>query len=118
MNESRVTAEQHESGVWLIDLIGEHDLSTVPAVSGALDEVFATGTRIVIDLSETTFIDSTTIGTLVDAQRRADDNPDESLIVVAPPESQARAVFDLVGVDQMLRISESRDAALADLTGT
>lgn len=116
MNESRVTVAQHGSGVWLIDLFGEHDLSTVPDLQRALDEVFSHGTRILVDLSQTTFIDSTIIGTLIAAERRSQENPDERLILAAPPGGQPASLFDLVQMQQILTIAESRDAALREFT--
>jgi anti-sigma B factor antagonist len=114
---SQVRVAQDESGVWLIELIGEHDLSTVPDLAGALDEVFSHGTRILIDLSETTFIDSTIISTLVAAQRRSDEQPNETLIIAAPPGGgQPAALFDLVQLRQIVSIAESRGTALRELT--
>jgi anti-sigma B factor antagonist len=115
MGDTRLAVEQHASGVWLISLSGEHDLSTVPDLRRALDEVFRHGTRILVDLTGATFIDSTVIGALVDAQRRCNDNPDESLVVVAPPSGRPAEVLNLVGMGDVFQIAPSRDAALTSL---
>jgi hypothetical protein len=48
-------------------LFGEHDLSTVPALRTALDTVITTSPNVIVDLSEATFIDSSTVGALIHA---------------------------------------------------
>jgi anti-sigma B factor antagonist len=115
VDKPRIVVTQDDSGVWLIELLGEHDVSTVPDLRLALDEVFSHGTRILIDLSETTFIDSTVMGALVEAQRRCDEHADEKLIVAAPPGGQPAAVCSLVHLHDVLCIADSREAALRDL---
>jgi anti-sigma B factor antagonist len=115
LDKPRILVNQDDTGVWLIELLGEHDLSTVPDLQRAFDEVFSHGTRILVDLSETTFIDSTTIDTLAQAQQRAEQHEEEKLIVAAPPGSQPAAVFDIVQIRQILSIADNRDAALLAL---
>ena len=85
MVESQVILEQRGSSLWRISLLGEHDLSTLPQLQNALDDVFSKGTTIVIDLSDTTFIDSSVIRTLIQAQARANATAGEELVLVAPP---------------------------------
>jgi anti-anti-sigma regulatory factor len=55
------------------------------------------------------------IGALVDAQRRCNDNPAETLVVVAPPSGRPAQVLNLVGMGDVFQIAPSRDAALASL---
>jgi anti-sigma B factor antagonist len=111
MLESRVVVDQFGSSSWQISLLGEHDLSTLPQIRNVLDQVFSQGTNIVIDLSDTTFIDSSVIAALIDAQVRANANAGEELVVVAPPGTRAADVIDLAGVRPMLRVYESRPDA-------
>jgi anti-anti-sigma factor len=115
LNKPGIAVTQDDTGVWLIELSGEHDLSTVPDLRRAFDEVFSHGTRILVDLSDTTFIDSTIINTLAEAQQRADQHEDEKLIVAAPPGGQPADVFEMVQISQILPIADSRDAALRTL---
>jgi anti-anti-sigma regulatory factor len=44
--------------LWLVQLEGEHDLSTASGLRQTIDRVFATGTCLVVDLSSAAFIDS------------------------------------------------------------
>ena len=47
---------------WVVELRGEHDLSHVRDLHESLEAIFAQGTLVVIDLSATTFIDSSIFG--------------------------------------------------------
>ena len=70
---------------------GEIDLATVDAVRAEITAAAATG-RVVLDLRETTFIDSSGIRLIVEAARETD------LVVVRGGPEVAR-VFELVGLD-------------------
>ena len=41
MVRDRVEVDRVAEHVWVVALVGEHDLSTADAVRGAIDEVFA-----------------------------------------------------------------------------
>jgi anti-anti-sigma factor len=111
MVESQVMVEQRADSSWLIALNGEHDLATQPVLEDALERVFATGTTILLDLTDATFMDSTVLGTVIRAQQRADRNAHERLLVVAPPESPAGRIIELSGTGSILQLFESRTAA-------
>ncbi len=111
MVENKVVVEQYAHASWRITFTGEHDISTVPAIRQALDEVFGYGTNILLDFSEATFIDSSVLSQLVKAQRRADANADERLVLAVPPASPPALVIDLTGMREVLRIYDSRDEA-------
>ena len=111
MVENKVVVEQYAHASWRITFTGEHDISTVPAIRQALDEVFGYGTNILLDFSETTFIDSSVLSQLVEAQRRADTNADERLVLAVLPASPPALVIDLTGMREVLRIYDSRDEA-------
>jgi anti-anti-sigma factor len=83
----------------------------VPAIREALDQVFGHGTNILLDFSEATFIDSSVLGQLAEAQRRVDENADERLVLAVPPASPAALVIDLTGMRRVLRVYDSRDEA-------
>ena len=85
--------------LWVVRLEGDHDLGSAPNLRRTIDELFATGTCVAIDLTTATFIESSILGELIRARQRADRSPDEKLAVVAPPGSNAAQLFDLAGVD-------------------
>ena len=98
MADSDVTVTHLGGDRWVIALDGEHDISTVSHFQDELDRVFATGTSLVLDLSDATFIDSSVIRTLLAAHQRAQATTGEQLAIVAPPGGIAERVLDLTGL--------------------
>lgn len=66
--------------------------------------------RIVVDLSETGFIDSTAIGVLVGVLKRLKEE-DGSLAVVCDDEN-VRGIFELVGLENVIPLRRSHEEAL------
>jgi anti-anti-sigma regulatory factor len=85
--------EQLGASLWLLKLVGEHDLASRAEVEDAFARIEATGTTVVIDLLETTFIDSTLIGRIAAAHERG-----ENLLLIVPKSGVVRRVLDLVGL--------------------
>ena len=102
-----VETERLGDSLWVLKLAGEHDLSTAAAIDDALRRIAECGTTVVVDLAQTSFIDSTVIGSLV---RHAD--RDETLLLVAPAAGRPRKVLDLVGMTSRMQAFETRDEAL------
>jgi anti-sigma B factor antagonist len=98
---------------WLVTLEGEHDLSTAADLRDKLRAVFLSGTALVIDLSATTFVDSSTLAVLVDADRYAQDHVGDQFGIVVRPNSAAERLFALTGVRRVFRIFDSVDDAFA-----
>jgi anti-anti-sigma factor len=102
-------------GVWLLRLRGEHDLVNAGDLQAQIEAVLARGSKVLVDLSEATFIDSTVLNVLVRAARIADANPAHSLAVCAPAGRDPRRVLDLVALDQVVSVFDDRDAAFRAL---
>jgi anti-anti-sigma factor len=72
--------------------------------------------RLVVDLSPTTFIDSTAIGALVGAVMRLREHQDGSLAVVCSEKNErVLRTFDIAGVTGLIVLYPSREAALLAL---
>ncbi len=113
MEAPRVTARRIKGAGWIVELTGEHDISTCGELRAELDRLDGVGTRVVVDLSSATYIDSSVIAELVRAARRADADADGVFAVVAPWGCPAAVVLDLVDPDRRLFPAfESRGAAL------
>ena len=110
-----VEIQHHRDDLWVVALAGEHDVSNAGSLEQALREAHAHGGRVALDLSETTFMDSTVIRTIVAEHERAASIPDGSFRVVAPTGSLARRVLELVALGDLL--AESRDDAFGQPTG-
>ena len=94
---------------------GEVDLRTAPHLGKRLLGLIDEGkTRLVVDLSRVTFMDSTGIGVLLDALRLACRDGDGGLVLVCPNERLLRA-FEVSGLTGYIRIAPSRREALRGL---
>jgi anti-sigma B factor antagonist len=95
---------------------GEVDLFTAPDLKAAIGQSLDAGrSRVVVDLTDTTFLDSSGLGVLVGALQRLRDRGG-ALAIVNVDASIART-FSITGLDQILAISDTRDAAIAALEG-
>jgi anti-sigma B factor antagonist len=70
---------------------------------------------VIVDLTDATFIDSTTLGVLIGAVRRLRAN-EGRLSVVCNDRNVART-FELSGLDRVFDIFPTRDQAIARLDG-
>jgi anti-anti-sigma factor len=71
-------------------------------------------TRLVVDLTEVTFVDSVSVGAILHAQKRL--GLEGRLAVVLAPSSYARVIFDVVGADAVLDVVQTRAQALSRVT--
>jgi anti-sigma B factor antagonist len=102
-----VEIERLGDSLWVLQLAGEHDLSTVPTIDAACERIAETGTTVVADLSEASFIDSTVIRALLRLVERG-----ENLLLVAPTRGAVRRTLDLTGVSALLPVFGTCAAAL------
>jgi anti-sigma B factor antagonist len=90
---------------------GELDLSTAPQLKWLLvDAVEAGATRLVLDLAQTTFMDSTALGVLVGVNRSL--GAPGGLTIVCDKPSLLR-IFELSGMDRAFAICPTLEEALA-----
>jgi anti-sigma B factor antagonist len=107
-----VTVRQGETDV-VIEVTGELDIHTTPALRGALIELVAAGrARIVVDLLGVGFADSTALGVLVGGYKRA--SAIGGYLRIACPPGQLADVFRLTGLDGVLPLYVSVHDAMND----
>jgi len=95
----------------VVAVAGEIDLFTAPEfkqrVSAPIDEG---RTRVVVDLTETTFIDSSSLGVLIGAHRRLR-RLDGRLVIVCSNDAIVKT-FRITGLDGVFTIVDTLDEAL------
>ena len=102
------SVEQRDGGI-VVRLGGELDLYNADDIRAALASAIDTGAdRIVIDMSEVEFADSTALGVLVEARSRLGHDG----LLLAAPQSETRRTLQVSGLDRHLPVHESVDAAL------
>jgi len=114
--------------VAVIAMGGELDYGASPQLREHIfGQIKAGRRRLVLDLSDVTFIDSTAIGVIVGAVTRLRSSGGGSLAVVCPDgddtlsvtcpdaRSNVRQIFHITGVDAGVALCRSREEALSEL---
>ena len=106
-----VNTETLSDGQYVISLSGEVDLYTAPEFKQQLLEVIEQGGRdVIVDLSNTTFIDSTTLGVLVGGVKRLRTNEGQLSLVCS--DRNITKIFEITGLDRVFAIHPTLEAAL------
>jgi anti-sigma B factor antagonist len=88
---------------YVIAVGGDLDMGAAPALQGTIDHLLEDGaTTLVIDLSETRFIDSTSVGILMGTLHRLKSTGGTLEVVCTEP--NLLRVFEIVGLDKQLPI--------------
>ena len=113
-----LTTEIVDAPVPTIRVSGELDLSTAAQLCHAIQAAAAGAAlrppRVVVDLTELGFCDSTGLGALVGAVREVKVLGGKAVLAVTPGSTLDR-ILDLSGLREFLRIADSADAALRRL---
>jgi anti-sigma B factor antagonist len=105
-----VSVEEPAPGRVVVGVAGEIDVATAPEVERALAHAGAEK-RVVLDLTECQFIDSSGLRTLLGARSAAQSAGGSLALVVADP--GLLRVFEVVGLGDVLDIHDTLDRALA-----
>ena len=109
-----IKTEQLGDSSYVISLAGEVDLYTAPEFKQQLLDAIAQGAKhVVVDFSDTTFIDSTTLGVLVGGVKRLRTN-DGQLSLVCNDRNITK-IFEITGLNKVFDMYESRDGALESI---
>src|SRR4051812_15032119 len=71
MDANPIVLDETADDVVVVVVEGEHDIYTAPTLRERLEEALSRGGGIVVDLTAATFVDSSVLGALLDARRRA-----------------------------------------------
>jgi anti-sigma B factor antagonist len=112
-----IKTEQLSDDSYVISLAGEVDLYTAPEFKQQLLEVIGQGGKqVIVDFTNTTFIDSTTLGVLVGGVKRLRTNGGQLSLVCS--DRNITKIFEITGLDRVFQIHATRDEAVAQLDGT
>jgi len=99
----------------VISIEGELDLATAPRLKWMLTDALQAGhEKLVVDLSLTTFMDSTALGVLVGVDRSLGVDMRMAIVCARP---NVLKIFELSGLDEMFVIFSTVDEALAYTRG-
>ena len=109
-----INTEQVGDDAFVIALAGEVDLYTAPEFKQQLLDVIAQGGKeVVVDFTNTTFIDSTTLGVLVGGVKRLRSNDGQLSLVCS--DRNITKIFEITGLDRVFTIYPTRVEAVEQL---
>ncbi len=107
-----IKTEQLGDDAYVISLAGEVDLYTAPEFKQQLLEVIGQGGKqVVVDFTNTTFIDSTTLGVLVGGVKRLRTNEGQLSLICS--DRNITKIFEITGLDRVFTIYPTRNEALS-----
>jgi anti-sigma B factor antagonist len=108
-----IEIERRTEGGWdVLDVAGEVDLSTAPELRSRIEDLLDEGSRrVVVDLADVSFMDSSGLSVLVSGFKSMREAGGE-MAVVCPNASIAK-IFSITGLDRVFSIHPSLDEALS-----
>jgi anti-sigma B factor antagonist len=114
MRALTISTDQAGPTAVVLSLNGEVDLYTCPELKLNLLQVIDEGaTVVVVDLTETTFIDSTGLGVLLRGVERLETEGGRLAVVCVDP--NMTKIFEVTGLNRVFWIYSSREEALAQV---
>ncbi len=101
------------ASAFVVSVVGEIDMATAPELASAIDSAPDDVSRVVISLSEVTFLDSSALNALVRSQRELA-HRDISFRVVCAADRVARRVFEITRLTVPLNVVDSLEEALGE----
>jgi anti-anti-sigma factor len=110
LREPPVRGSERRGQATVVRLGGELDLYNADEIRAALTSAIEAGTeRIVVDMSEVEFVDSTALGVLIEARSKIGRDG----LLLAAPQAETRRTLQVSGLDRHLPVHDSVDGALA-----
>jgi anti-sigma B factor antagonist len=110
--------ERNDSGLAVLTISGEHDLSTAPNLRRRLDNLLGDRTATVVDLSPATFIDSSILGVILDGRRRATEKGIGFAVVHSNGADAVDRVLEVTGLRAELPVHARREEAFTEASSS
>ena len=111
VDEFQLSVAALTSEVALVSITGELDVHTSSRLREGVDEAASTGAKaVIVDLSGVSLIDSTALGVLVQQAKSLEGR--SGLLLVVTNDPRTMRVFELTGLDRVLRIYPALPDAL------
>jgi anti-sigma B factor antagonist len=108
----RIEVGHAAPGLAVVSLHGEHDLSSEPTLSGALDAA-AAHSHLIVDLADCTFIDSTVIAALLRSAHLVAKKGERLVLVIPSQQRQVARIAEMTRLADQIAIHSSRASALS-----
>lgn len=115
LREDPVREVVEQNGAVVVRLAGELDLYNAEVVREALSEAAGREPeRLVVDLGDVSFLDSTALGVLIEARGKLSNRRS---FLLAAPGLEARRALEVSGLDRHFELHETVDGALGAKLG-
>src|SRR5436190_15912095 len=112
--EFDITEESLDGDRHVVAVRGELDLYTAPEFKAKIDDAVQNDkTRIVVDLTATSYADETALSTLISAHKRLRNQGGAFVLINTDP--NLVQMFVMTGLDQVFTMRRTRDEAIAAL---
>jgi anti-sigma B factor antagonist len=112
MTEAQIERKRMDDGVGLVIVQGEHDLYTAPDLQRHLVEELAHSGIVVVDLTATSFVDSSIIGVLLETRQTASrDLKGFAVCLGDEADPSVQRIFEITGLTETLPVAGDREAA-------
>jgi len=119
MDANPIVLEDAAEDVVMVVVEGEHDIYTAPTLRERLDEAIGRSNGVVVDLTGATFVDSSVLGALLDARRRALDAGQGFVVCVGDEvEPGVQRILDITGLVPVLPVVNGREEAIRTARGS
>jgi anti-sigma B factor antagonist len=99
------------AGWTIVSIYGELDVATAPSLRERLIALVGDGaTKLVLDLEGVDFLDSTGLGTIISALKRARTHGGDMRLVCT--QARIRRLFEITGLDRAVPLLPSLDVAV------
>jgi anti-sigma B factor antagonist len=106
------TRTVRKDGTLIIEAAGEIDMATAPALATAINAADRTVRRVIVNLTEISFLDSSGLNTLIHCTHELEER-DITVRVVSPKDENVRRVLEITQLIQRLNVVDSLDEAFA-----
>jgi len=108
-----VTTDRADPPVAIVELTGEHDGLTAHRIEQELAQLHDAGLPIVVDLLGASFVDSSTLSTLLAAQRQAEEASLGFVLVLdGAMGRQVHRIFETTGLESAFVVAHTRAEAI------
>lgn len=113
MDVNPIVLDDAAGDVVVVVVEGEHDIYTAPTLRERLDQALGRGGGVVVDLTASTFVDSSILGALLDARLRAQEKRQGFVVSVGDAvEPGVQRILDITGLVPVLPVINGREAAV------
>jgi anti-sigma B factor antagonist len=105
------TRNVRQGGTLIIEVAGEVDMATAPELATAINDPDQTVERVIVNLTEVSFLDSSGLNTLIHCAHELEER-DVAVRVVSPRDENVRRVLEITRLIDRLNVVDSLDDAL------